>query len=84
MPEKSGMDKFESTPATRTISATNFDNNDLPFLRGKYLKEMIRVYSKKLDPILLEGSVKSEVNKKDRNAVMYLYIPKTLVSSYGR
>jgi hypothetical protein len=44
---------------------------------------MISIYSKKLDPILLEGAVKQKENKEDRNAVIYLFIPEALVDKYG-
>ncbi|MEM6770739.1 MAG: hypothetical protein AAF597_09170 [Bacteroidota bacterium] len=40
---------------------------------------MITIYSKKLDPILLEGSVKKQVDKLDRNAVIYLFLPESLL-----
>lgn len=79
LPQKEGSDSFESTPANKSIPATSFRNTDLPDLRGNFLKEMISIYSKKLDPILLEGKVKEVANKGDRNAVIYLFIPEELV-----
>jgi hypothetical protein len=43
------------------------------------MKEMISVYSKKLQPVLLEGSVKKKVDKEDRNAVIYLFLPEDIL-----
>lgn len=40
---------------------------------------MITIYSKKLNPILLEGPVKSVQKEGDRNAIIYLFIPERLL-----
>jgi predicted nucleic acid-binding Zn-ribbon protein len=83
LPQTDNSENFSNQPSQRTISASNFTNDDLPNLRGRFLKEMISIYSKKLDPILLEGAVKQKENKEDRNAVIYLFIPEALVDKYG-
>jgi len=75
-------DSFSPNETSKNIPQTNFRNSHLPDLRGKYLKEMITIYSKKLQPILLEGAVKSENDEGERNAIIYLFIPEQLVSSY--
>ncbi len=80
---QSGEERFAGTAVSKKVPITNFRNNDLPNLRGCYLKEMISVYSKKLDPILLEGSVKEVVSERDRNAIIYLFIPEELLEAYG-
>ncbi|MCP3930280.1 MAG: hypothetical protein GY705_14395 [Bacteroidetes bacterium] len=82
LPQKDDSDNFSNEPTTKAISATGFTNDDLPDLRGRYLKEMISIYSKKLDPILLEGAVKQKEDREDRNAVIYLFIPESLVEKY--
>ncbi len=84
LPLKGDSDRFESEPEKMSIPEKGFTNKDLPNLRGNFLREMISIYSRKLDPILLEGSVTDEVDKDDRNAVIYLFIPETLVESYSR
>jgi hypothetical protein len=65
------------------ISAQGFRNEHLPNLRAQYLREMIRAYSKKFDPIVLEGTVKDFKDEKERNAIIYLFIPEELVEVYG-
>jgi len=79
LPQKDGGERFLGNPETRQTPTRNFRNDHLPNLRGQYLKEMITVYSKKLEPILLEGSVKKVVDVSDRNAVIYLFIPEELL-----
>lgn len=78
LPYVPATDGFSGTSTNKRISPNSFTNNDLPSLRGNFLKEMIMVYSKKLSPILLEGQVKKAVNIADRNAVIYLFIPESL------
>ncbi len=80
LPQNPGQDSFSGTAINKSISEKSFRNTDLPDLRGNFLKEMISIYSKKLDPVLLEGAVKEVANKGDRNAVIYLFIPDELVS----
>ena len=82
LPQNPETDGFSGTPALKSISKQSFTNTELPDLRGNFLKEMISIYSKKLEPILLEGSVKEAANKGDRNAVIYLFIPEELVTKY--
>jgi len=79
LPQKVGSESFGSNMITKNIPTQNFTNTDLPDLRGNYLKEMISVYAKNLKPLLLEGAVKSKVDKGERNAVIYLFIPETLL-----
>ncbi len=74
-----GSENFSGQETSTSIPARGFTNEHLPNLRGQFMKEMISVYSKKLQPILLEGSVKKEVDKEDRNAVIYLFLPATLL-----
>lgn len=80
LPQKSSEDeRFESEPVDQSIPERNFRNEHLPNLRGQYLKQMIGAYSKKFDPILLEGAVKSFQDEDERNAIIYLFIPEELV-----
>ncbi len=79
LPQKPGGEQFLGTPETRATPARNFRNEHLPNLRGRFLKEMITVYSKKLEPILLEGSVKAVKDEADRNAVIYLFLPEEML-----
>lgn len=79
LPQQPGGERFLGTPETQETPAKNFRNEHLPNLRGRFLKEMITVYSKKLEPILLEGSVKAVNDEADRNAVIYLFIPEEMV-----
>ncbi len=84
LPYKDDSDDFEPMPIAVEIPATGFTNSDLPNLRGNFLREMISAYSKKLQPLLLEGAVTNEVNTDDRNAIIYLFIPEELVEKYER
>ncbi len=83
LPQKGDSENFGNEPTTLQVPSNGFTNDDLPNLRGRYLKEMISVYSRKLDPILLQGAVKQKEGKEDRNAVIYLFIPDALVEKYG-
>ena len=83
LPMKGNSDRFESTAKPLQISQKGFTNDDLPNLRGNYLREMISIYSRKLQPILLEGSVTKNVAVEDRNAVIYLFIPEYLVERFS-
>jgi uncharacterized coiled-coil DUF342 family protein len=76
-------ERFLSGAVKKDIPETNFRNSHLPDLRGQYLKEMISVYSKKFDPIVLEGAVKDFQDEEERNAIIYLFFPDELLSSYG-
>ncbi len=78
LPQK-GSENFAGDAVKKTVPERGFTNEDLPNLRGQFLKEMITIYSKKLDPILLEGSVKKQVDKLDRNAVIYLFLPESIL-----
>ncbi|MEM8524534.1 MAG: hypothetical protein AAGG68_07810 [Bacteroidota bacterium] len=78
LPQKDDSENFSNIPTQKSVSSSSFTNDDLPDLRGNYLKEMISIYSKKLEPILLEGSVKAKESKTDRNAIIYLFIPESL------
>lgn len=56
-----------------------FTNNELPDLRGKFIIDMFSVYLNQYNlPIQLEGSVSYDISKDDRNAVIYLYLPRDL------
>jgi uncharacterized coiled-coil DUF342 family protein len=79
LPQKDDPEKFSNVPVAKEIPKQNFRNNHLPDLRAQYLKEMIKVYSKKFDPIVLEGVVKDFKDKAERNAIIYLYIPEELL-----
>jgi hypothetical protein len=74
-----GSENFGGEEEGRTIPERRFTNDHLPNLRGQFMKEMISVYSKRLSPILLEGSVKKQVDKEDRNAVIYLFLPEEIL-----
>ncbi|MCR9098348.1 MAG: hypothetical protein NXI25_00250 [bacterium] len=79
LPQQPGGERFLGSPEMRDIPTRNFRNEHLPNLRGRFLKEMITVYSKKLEPILLEGSVKAVKDEADRNAVIYLFLPEEML-----
>jgi predicted nucleic acid-binding Zn-ribbon protein len=79
LPQQPGGERFLGSPETRDIPTRNFRNEHLPNLRGRFLKEMITVYSKKLEPVLLEGSVKAVKDEADRNAVIYLFLPEEML-----
>ena len=74
-----GSENFGGDQQSRTVPERGFTNDDLPNLRGRYMQEMIGFYSKKLQPILLEGSVKEKVDREDRNATIYLFLPEALL-----
>ena len=82
--QKADKERFSNTPINKKTPKTNFRNTHLPDLRAEYLKEMIKVYSKKFDPIVLEGVVKGLNDKEERNAIIYLFIPEELISKYGK
>lgn len=49
-------------------------NSDLPFLRARYLKDLVQdVYPTK-EPEILEGNVTSKVDRNDRNAELMLFV----------
>ncbi|RME05411.1 MAG: hypothetical protein D6816_08935 [Bacteroidetes bacterium] len=83
LPQKENLERFANTPVAKEIPEKNFRNEHLPDLRAQYLREMIRAYSKKFDPIVLEGTVKDFKDEKERNAIIYLFIPEELVEVYG-
>ena len=80
LPQKGGEDNFAGEAVTKRIPKRNFRNEHLPDLRASYLAEMIQVYSKKFDPIILEGEVKSFKGEDERNAIIYLFIPETILA----
>ena len=80
LPQKNEPERFSGQAVEKETPMQNFKNNHLPNLRAQYLKEMISVYSKKLDPVLLDGVVKKYVSKEERNAVIYLFFPEELLS----
>lgn len=84
LPMKGDSDRFKAETTALTIPTKGFTNDDLPNLRGNFLREMISIYSRKLQPVLLEGSVTEKVDIEDRNAVIYLFIPEYLVENYSR
>lgn len=79
LPQTSNGENFSGSPVVRTVPERNFRNDHLPDLRARYLKEMISVYSKKFDPIILEGAVKQFQDEEERNAIIYLFIPEQLL-----
>ncbi|WP_373552326.1 hypothetical protein [Haliscomenobacter sp.] len=80
LPQKNEPERFSGQAVEKETPMQNFKNNHLPNLRAQYLKEMISVYSKKIDPVLLDGVVKKYVSKEERNAVIYLFFPEELLS----
>ena len=83
LPQKEAEDeRFEGEAVRERIPGRNFRNEHLPNLRAQYLKEMIGAYSKKFDPILLEGAVKSFQDEEERNDIIYLFIPEELLAEY--
>ena len=72
-------ENFDSEPIAKDIPQEDFRNDHLPDLRARYLKDMISVYSKKFDPIILEGAVKDFTDVKERNAIIYLFFPEDLL-----
>ena len=79
LPQKDDQETFGSQPTSKTIPEKQFTNEHLPDLRGNYLKEMISAYSKKLNPVLLEGKVQSFTDEQERNAVIYLFFPEEVL-----
>ncbi|MEO1516821.1 MAG: hypothetical protein AAFV95_17500 [Bacteroidota bacterium] len=79
LPQKADKESFKSQVSTKAIPTADFRNQHLPDLRGRYLQEMISVYSKNLQPIQLEGTVKQVTAEGERNAVIYLFIPEELL-----
>ena len=81
LPQKGSDDSFAGQPVIKTVPKRNFRNEHLPDLRAQYLKQMISVYSKKFDPIILEGAVKTFQDKEERNAIIYLFIPDAVLTT---
>lgn len=84
LPQKTDQEHFSNTPVIKDIPANGFRNTHLPDLRARFLKEMIAAYSKKFDPILLEGTVKKFQDKEERNAVIYLFFPEEMLAEYEK
>ena len=79
LPREGNSDGFGGSPRNKSIPNENFTNEHLPDLRGQFLREMIGVYSKKLQPVLLEGTVKDIADKEKRNAIIYLFLPEEIL-----
>ncbi|MDF1698615.1 MAG: hypothetical protein P1U56_22375, partial [Saprospiraceae bacterium] len=75
LPQKDDPERFSNTTESKIIPEKNFRNTHLPDLRAQYLKEMIKAYSRKFDPVVLEGVVKDIKDEEERNAIIYLYLP---------
>ncbi|MDW3652745.1 MAG: hypothetical protein R8P61_37045 [Bacteroidia bacterium] len=82
LPSKADKETFSPNSTKKEIPQSSFNNTHLPDLRGRYLKEMISVYSRKLKPIQLEGAVKDIASEGERNAIIYLFFPETLLEKY--
>lgn len=79
LPMKEDGESFGAFAVIKRTPRDNFRNPHLPNLRAQYLKEMIQVYSKKFDPVILEGAVKEFNDEGERNAIIYLFIPEELI-----
>lgn len=84
LPQKADPERFSNATIEKNIPAKNFRNDDLPDLRAQYLKEMISAYSKKFDPVVLQGTVKDFKDVGERNVVIYLFFPETLLAEYEK
>ncbi|MEO1262003.1 MAG: hypothetical protein AAFZ15_24580 [Bacteroidota bacterium] len=78
--QEDDSERFQSTPVEKEIPDRNFRNQHLPDLRAQYLADMIKVYSRKFEPVVLEGAVKDFQDEEERNAIIYLFIPEELIS----
>lgn len=68
-----GEGRYLTTETVRQVEV-KIVNEDLPFLRAKYLKELVGdVYPTSVANIL-EGQITSKVNKRDRNAELLLFV----------
>ncbi|MEO1281778.1 MAG: hypothetical protein AAFV69_08595 [Pseudomonadota bacterium] len=68
-----GDGRYTNETKTRQLT-TRITNDDLPFLRAKFLKELINdVYPQKR-PDVLEGVVTDKVSQLDRNAEILLFV----------
>ncbi|MCF8246869.1 MAG: hypothetical protein K9J37_06430 [Saprospiraceae bacterium] len=84
LPMKADGERFGAMKVTKQTPEQNFRNPHLPNLRAQYLKEMILVYSKKFDPIVLEGVVKDFKDEGERNAIIYLFFPEEVLEDGGK
>lgn len=82
LPLDEDQEHFLSEPQPLEIPANSFTNDDLPNLRGRYLKEIIGAYTEKFDPIVLQGTVKDFEGVEERNATIYLFFPEDLLDRY--
>lgn len=80
LPMKEGGERFGAFAVTKKTPKNNFRNPHLPNLRAQYLKEMIQIYSKKFEPVILEGAVKDFNDEGERNAIIYLFIPDKIMT----
>lgn len=65
--------KYVNELETRSID-NRVNNSDLPFLRARFLKDLVRdVYPAK-EPYVLEGVVTRDIDKEDRNAELMLFV----------
>ena len=78
--QEDDSERFQSSPVAKEIPGRNFRNQHLPDLRAQYLSDMIKIYSKKFEPIVLEGAVKEFQDEQERNAIIYLFIPEELIA----
>lgn len=65
--------RYVNNQSNRKLNA-RIENDDLPFLRAKYLKELVSDVFPAIEASILEGKVSPKINLKDRNAELILFI----------
>lgn len=64
---------FSQEKAIQNIGS-EYTNNELPNLRGKFIQYKISQSFKDIKPIILEGAVEGVTDEKLRNAYLFLYV----------
>ncbi|WP_156039961.1 hypothetical protein [Aureispira sp. CCB-QB1] len=74
----SGKSKFINNTDEQVIPEPFF-NRHLPNLRAAFIREKLQnIFFELESPIILDGNVTLKVDKKDRNATIFLFLPKDL------
>lgn len=68
-----GAGRYQLGSTTRPINAS-IRNQDLPFLRARFLKDVVATTYPVTEPVVLEGTITDRKNNEDRNVELILYV----------
>ena len=68
-----GDGRYKLGTRTRAVRAS-IKNTDLPFLRARFLKDVVATTYPVTKPVILEGTITDRKNNEDRNVELILYV----------